>query len=164
MTSSIGIMNAQSLDFSFQTSSGDKISLNLYNKESLEYTKSSNANSTTRELILKRERGLSFHYEGNGIDERDKKEIQEAMDKIKDVIDQFLSASPKEKKQKDINSKLTDILNPLKSDNVEKNEYTKSSLLETFSKLLKEYKEQEKELQKIFKNPLEEFEPFTFYA
>ncbi len=163
MTSSLSAYRFQSVDFSFKTSSGDKISLNFYNKESLDYEKSSNGAFTKKELSLKKESGISISYEGNGIDEQDKKEIKEAMERLKKIVDKFFSK--REKKEDDLlKNRIDNLIKPLKSSKNEKSDFLKHSLLDTFDKIIEKHKEEEKRLQNIFKEILRDFKASTFYA
>ncbi len=161
MTSSISSYNLKSLDFSFKTSSGDEISLNIYDKKSLDYSKSSKRGLQTRELLLTRERGISLHYEGDGIDERDKKEIKEVMKKIKKVVDKFFSS---DKNDDNLSFKISDLIKPLKGESLQKDEYLKSSLLDNFEKILKENEKEKERLENIFKNILKDFKTSKIYA
>ena len=170
MNSSLSSYSMRSLDFSFQTSSGDTISLNLYNKENLDYSKNSSSNGVSQELLLKRERGMTLHYEGNGLDEQDKKEITQALKEVEDLLSSFLSPKQmqEEREQTKTTQKILDILSPLKDPkNEEKSNYLKSSLTDTFEDILKVNRQQENTfniLDNMFKSILEELEPFNYYA
>ncbi len=170
MNSSLSSYSMHSLDLSFQTSSGDMISLNLYDKESLDYKRRSSLDTASDELLLTRERGMALHYEGNGLDEQDKKEIAQALKEVEDLLSSFLS--PKQMREKREQSKTTqkilDILSPLKDRGKrEKTNYLKNSLTNTFDDILKANKQQDdtfKILDDMFKTVLEDFEPFRYYA
>ncbi len=168
MNTSIASYNMSSFNFSFQTSSGDSISLDLYSRDSLEYSKTSSRGLTSKELTLTRERGMELHYEGNGLDEQDKKEIAKALKQVQDILNQFLSPKEVQQNSEKTSKKILDIVSPLKEpQNREKTDYLKGSLTDIFDEMFKS-KQNDKEilqtLDDIFKNVLEEFDPFEFYA
>ncbi len=162
MTSSVSSYNLKSLDFSFKTSSGDEISLNIYDKKSLDYSKSSKRGFQTRELLLTRERGISLHYEGDGIDERDKKEIETALKKVNKIVDKFFLGENKDDDK--LSFEISNLIKPLKGESLQKDEYLKSSLLDNFEKILKENEKEKERLENIFKNILKDFKPSKIYA
>jgi hypothetical protein len=71
-------MHSAALNLSITTSSGDKIDLNL--KDSIEATSSFKKNKglISEEFSLTHTFEYKFHYEGNGLDKNDIKEIKEA--------------------------------------------------------------------------------------
>jgi len=78
------------MSFSMKTSSGDEISFSMYDNKSLEFSSQKNGNSSQRSLTLTHEYGYEFAYKGNGIDEQDMKEIEEAMKQIRPQVDEFM--------------------------------------------------------------------------
>lgn len=75
--------------FSFQTSSRDKIGLQLYSQKQLGYRQNENGES----LIFASKEGYKFRFETNGLSERDKAEIADAMKKIEPMINKFIQGS-----------------------------------------------------------------------
>jgi len=61
-----------SLSIDIKTSSGDIIELDFNNEKSLEYSSNKDGKSFSFSSL----ESFSFHYEGNGIDAQDKKEIE----------------------------------------------------------------------------------------
>lgn len=78
------------LDFSFKTSSGDTISLNMYDKKEVSYESTKSANGSASTFTLTHAYGYEFSYRGNGIDENDQKEIDAALKKLQPKIDKYL--------------------------------------------------------------------------
>ncbi|NPA28738.1 MAG: ATP/GTP-binding protein [Epsilonproteobacteria bacterium] len=89
---SISMLNVTSNQFGFtlQTSSGDTIELSMYDNKSISFEKEQNQTSRNTTMSLRHEYGYRFSYKGNGIDERDQKEIEEAMKRIRPMFQNFL--------------------------------------------------------------------------
>lgn len=91
-SSSLGYASSANLGFSFQTSSGDKIDLQLYSKKELGYEKSEDSES----LMFAAKEGYKFRFETNGLSDQDKTEIAEAMKKIEPMINKFMEENGSE--------------------------------------------------------------------
>ena len=76
-----------SLSIDIKTSSGDVISLDFNNEKSLDYTE----NETQKSFSFSSMESFSFHYEGNGIDAQDKKEIDAFLKLAQPNIDNFVA-------------------------------------------------------------------------
>ncbi len=76
--------------FDLTTSSGDRISLSMYDNRSLSLSTESDGRSERFSMSLRHEYGYSFSYRGDGIDAQDAKEIEEAMEKIGPLFETFL--------------------------------------------------------------------------
>ncbi len=85
-SSSLGYASSASIGFSFQTSSGDKIDLQLYSKKTVGYEK----NESGESLAFSSKEGYKFQFETNGLSEQDKIEIADAMKKIEPMIKKFM--------------------------------------------------------------------------
>ena len=79
-----------SFSFSLQTSSGDNISLSMYDNQEVDLSASEDKSSKSFSMSLRHEMGYSFSYSGNGIDAQDLKEIKKAMKAIKPIFQKFL--------------------------------------------------------------------------
>jgi transcription antitermination factor NusG len=136
-------LNQSSFDFSFTTSSGDKIDLKMFDKLSTTAEKKDGY----KEYTLTREFGYEFSYKGNGLDKNDIKEIKEAFKKIEPLLEKFL-------KQKENNDKTTtNFIHQLKSMlPIAKDENTlnfmKNEGVKTFDDVLKSIKATLEELNK----------------
>ena len=142
--------NNSSFDFKFKTSSGDEIDLKMFDyfKQNIGYKKENGI--TYKEFSLKHEYGYEFHYKGNGLDENDLKEIEEAIKKIKPLFEKFLD-------QKEKNDQLiTNTAHTIKSLlPIPKNEnhlnFIKSNTLDAFDKVLQNFNSSLKEIEKVKK-------------
>lgn len=161
--------NYDSFGFSLQTSSGDTINLSMYNERSSEFSQTTNSNARATTLSLSHAYGYSFSYEGNGIDEKDQKEIDEAMKLIQPMMDEYL----KSVEQANSNTaKLTNTaydINALlpKSENLDTQNYANDSLLKSLDKILEQaHNQNEKmlqEAQKLFETILKQQKGFELY-
>ncbi len=79
-----------SFDFNFKTSSGDKISLSMYDNKEMSMSHSQENNKTIDSFTLKHSFGYRFSYSGDGLDENDKKEIAKALEKVDPNIKTFM--------------------------------------------------------------------------
>ncbi|BDY11782.1 ATP/GTP-binding protein [Hydrogenimonas cancrithermarum] len=88
----IDTLNASSNGFGFDltTSSGDRISLSMYDNKSVSLHASDGKGERSFSMSLRHEYGYRFSYKGDGIDAQDRKEIEEAMKIIKPMFQQFL--------------------------------------------------------------------------
>lgn len=143
-------LNSANLNLSFTTSSGDKIDLSL--KDSIEASSSfkKKRGLISEEFTLKHTFEYKFHYEGNGLDKNDIKEIKEALKKAKPLIEKFL-------KEKNENEKvMTNIAHSLKSilpkpKNLNHENAIKHHTVNVFDEILKEMKASLEETQKAKK-------------
>ena len=132
---------SQSLDFSMQTSSGDRISLHAFSDKSasLETIKDKDLQSMT--LSLKESYGYDFSYKGDGLDAQDIKEVKQALEKIKPLMSFLNPAEKFEKSDKNILDKAMDINAqlPKAKDNNMAN-YLKDSLATMMDEMTKAFK------------------------
>ena len=83
-------ISQNSFSFNLQTSSGDRISLLMYDNQEVDMSASKDDTSKSFSMSLRHEMGYSFSYNGDGIDAQDLKEIEKAMKLIKPVFKKFL--------------------------------------------------------------------------
>ena len=76
-----------SLSIDIKTSSGDVIALDFNNEKFLDYSENKNQQSFSFSSM----ESFSFHYEGNGIDAQDKKEIDAFLKLAQPNIDNFVA-------------------------------------------------------------------------
>jgi len=79
----------QRFDFTMKTSSGDKISLSMYSNSDSDMQMKKDQGMREMRLSLREAHGYSFSYQGNGIDDQDKKEIADALKKIEPLLGIF---------------------------------------------------------------------------
>ncbi len=156
-------------NFSMQTSSGDTINLKMYDEQASDFSHQQDANSSSTTLSLSHAYGYSFKYEGNGIDENDQKEIDQAMKLIQPMLDEyFKNVNETAPKNADIINQAFDINAYLpKPQESNTKSYLNDKLLKTIDKTLeKEQNQNEKILeaaQKLFDALLKQSERFELY-
>ena len=139
--------DSSKFDFKFTTSSGDKIELSMYDNVEIDKNFTKSSNSKTYEMTLKHEYGYHFHYEGNGLDKNDIKEIKEAMKKIKPLMEKFLKTKDiHEKEMLNFSHKLKSLLPKPKNEN--HSLAIKNHTVNTFDEILKSIEASMKELKK----------------
>lgn len=92
MTSNIvaGYGSSSNLAFSFKTSSGDTIELDMYSSKSMEYSKAQDERGGGESLSFGMKEGYRFKFQTNGLSGQDRSEIAEAMKKIEPMVDRFV--------------------------------------------------------------------------
>lgn len=160
-----------SFGFSLQTSSGDLIDLNMYDERSTAISQEQSDTTQTTTLSLSHAYGYDFHYEGNGIDANDQKEIDEAMKVIQPMMDAYLSEVEKSDTAsthaKSTNSAydIQSTLPTIKDINVQN--YANNSMLKSLDKILEKAENQNEkmlqEAQKLFENILKQQKGFELY-
>jgi hypothetical protein len=88
-----GGYESNNLAFSIKTSSGDEIDFSAYKESSASISSEQKDGVSTQTAELSISQGYKFHYEGNGLDENDMKEINKAMKDLKPSIDSFMKES-----------------------------------------------------------------------
>ncbi len=162
--------------FSMNTSSGDKIDLKLYDEKSSKVAYEKNGNSTTLMMSLSHSYGYNFHYEGNGIDAQDKKEIQKAMETIKPMIEEYfenVNESEEDFSMTEITNRAFDINSYLpKFDNddndIQDNKnYLNDRTLKTIDQILEKAENQNEKIlehaKKLFDSLLKQMDRFELY-
>ena len=163
--------NYNDFNFSMQTSSGDKIDLKMYDEKSSEVTFKKNGNTSSMMLSLTHSYGYSFHYEGNGIDAQDKKEIDSAMRAIKPMLEQYMEnikESEENFSMSEITNRAFDINQYLpKIENLNTKNYLRDQTLKTIDKLLEKAEHQNEKMlkhaQKLFESLLKQMDRFELY-
>ena len=163
--------NYNDFNFSMQTSSGDKIDLKMYDEKSSEVAFKKDENSTSMMLSLTHSYGYSFHYEGNGIDAQDKKEIDAAMKTIKPMLEQYMEnvkESEEDFSMAEITNRAFDINQYLpKTENLDTKNYLSDKTLKTLDKILEKAEHQNEKMlkhaQKLFESLLKQMDRFELY-
>jgi ribosomal protein L16 Arg81 hydroxylase len=164
-------ISQNSFSFNLQTSSGDKISLSMYDNKELESDFTKDNSSRRLSMSLRHEFGYSFSYSGNGIDENDKKEIEKAMKLIRQMFHKFLENIRKSDKLIDkrdlihLSNHFKSLMPKPKNDdmkNMLKDETTKN-----MDDILSIFKQNDKLVQntkKLFDKIFDDFDKFEMYA
>ncbi|PHR55604.1 MAG: hypothetical protein COA44_10170 [Arcobacter sp.] len=114
VNTALSAYSQHSLSIDIRTSSGDLIELDFNNEKSLEYSSNKDGKSFSFSSL----ESFSFHYEGNGIDAQDRKEIDAFLKIAQPNIDRFIEglnegSSLKEPINK-LTSDITNIFAPIK--------------------------------------------------
>ena len=87
VNTALNAYSQHTLSIDIKTSSGDVIELDFNNEKSLEYS----SNEKEKSFAFSSTESFSFHYEGNGIDAQDKKEIDAFLRLAQPNIDNFVA-------------------------------------------------------------------------
>ena len=163
--------NYNDFNFSMNTSSGDKIDLKMYDEKSSEVSYKKDEDSTSMMLSLTHSYGYSFHYEGNGIDAQDQKEIDAAMKTIKPMLEKYMENvkdSEENFSMSEITNKAFDINQYLpKTENLDTKNYLSDKTLKTLDKILEKAENQNermlKHAQKLFDSLIKQMDRFELY-
>ena len=137
-------------NFKFKTSSGDEISLSMFDNVEKDVSYKRGIGFISAEYSLKHTYGYEFHYKGNGLDANDLKEIKEAIKKIKPLFEKFLkSKESHEKMISNVAHNLKSLLPKPKDDN--HLNMIKSHTVNAFDEVLKNMKTTLEELEKTKK-------------
>jgi len=140
-------LNSANFEFNFTTSDGDKIDLKMNDTLEISNDLKKDKHSISEELTLKHQFSYEFHYEGNGLSEKDLKEIKEAFKKIKPLLEKFLKAKDSNDKiMKNSAHHIKSLLPEIKNEN--HLNALKDEGVKTFDKILKEIKASFEEVKK----------------
>lgn len=168
---SISASNYAYNDFSLslQTSSGDTINLKMYDEKAVDFSHGEDKTSSSTTLSLSHAYGYSFEYNGDGIDENDKKEIQAAMKLVQPMIDVYLNNVQKsEPSTADITNTAFDINTylPKQKDSNTKG-YLNDNILKSMDDTLATMKNNNEKIlqnaQKLFDALLKQSDSFELY-
>ena len=129
------------LSIQMRTSSGDTINMDFSNKSALSLSHAQNEKSSNTSLSFASMQEFGFSMESNGIDEQDKKEIDEFMKVAKPYIDSFLKELQEDAPKSPINKIAKDIASefaPMKQKDENIQNFTKSNIVSMFDKAIKE--------------------------
>jgi len=151
----------QELSLEIQTSSGDKIELDINKETSMSYKNGPDGQEFNSSTLQE----MRFSYEGNGIDAQDQKEIDALMELAQPMIDQFMKSLEEGDSSVPLNQSAREISNvflPLKDEeqtNPDKFASAKNALIDATDSILrtleqnKEYTKQAQALlEQIFAN------------
>ncbi len=156
--------------FKFKTSSGDNISLSMYDKKQVEAEVFKGKNSSMQSYTLTHSFGYRFEYSGNGLDANDKKEIEKALEAIQPKIDKFMenvknTGIPTPRSILQLSQEVKNDLPEAKTKATQ--DFTHDSLLKLFDSTLKKYFPDEDVLnsaKKLFDTINEQIKSFALYA
>ena len=168
---SISANNYAYNDFSvsLQTSSGDTINFKMYDEKAISIASTQDSTSSTTTFSLTHAYGYSFEYNGDGIDENDKKEIQSAMKVVQPMLDEYLNnVQDSETSIADITNTAFDINTYLpKTEDSNTKSYLNDSILKAMDESLSTLQHQNEKIlqnaQKLFNALLKQSDSFELY-
>ena len=160
------------MSFSMKTSSGDEISFSMYDNKSLEFSSQKNGTSSQRSLTLTHEYGYEFLYKGNGIDEQDMKEIEEAMKQIRPQVNEFMKNVKEGDKIACSTQSISDLSNKIKQmlpepKDLNHKNFINDNMLKMFDELLTQNNANKNLLsatKRLFDTLLDESNKLSYYA
>lgn len=159
-----------SLDFNFKTSSGDNISLSMYDQKEMSHSKINNQNSKIESFSLTHAFGYKFSYRGNGIDENDKKEIAQALKQLQPELEKFNKKVENDTipSLKELTNKAFEFKNLLpKPKDLNHFNFIADEVLKAFDKNLEKFNPNEhllKANKSLFDKLLEQMNSFSLYV
>ncbi|MBN2781681.1 MAG: hypothetical protein JXQ66_00400 [Campylobacterales bacterium] len=162
---------SHTLDITMKTSSGDVIKMGFNNENAASMRYDNKNGSESSSLSFSSMQSFNFEMDSNGLDEQDKKEIEEFMKIAKPRIDNFLKEleeqSPKSPVSKVAND-IASIFDPEKERDENTKNYTKNSIVSLFDDSMKNNKLPKEMQTDIFDNmrmllekTLERFDEFN---
>jgi len=150
VNSALNAYSQHSLSIDIKTSSGDSIELDFNNEKSLQYS----SNGKQQSFSFSSLESFSFHYEGNGIDAQDKKEIEAFLKMAQPNIDNFVAGlndgSSLTQPINQLTQNISQMFKPVKSSGDENLlNFTKQGLVNAMDKALKKEVEPFEQTEKI---------------
>lgn len=152
------------LAISMKTSSGDTLSLNFTNEQSLSLAEKTTSDSKEQSFSFASMQAFSFNIDSNGISEQDQKEINAFMKKAQPYIDKFMKELSDQNQTSPINkvaSDVTKLIGNLKNSDENVKNHAKKGVVDLFDNAIKETKSTEKmieEAQKVMQKILDGFD------
>jgi hypothetical protein len=152
------------LSIQMKTSSGDTLSLNFENEQSLSMSSKTTSNSKEEAFSFSSMQAFSFTIYSNGISEQDQKEINVFMKEAQPYIDKFMKELEEQNQTSPINkiaSDVTKLIGNLKNSDENVKNHAKKGVVDLFDNALKETKTTEKmieEAQKLMQKIIDGFD------
>ncbi|AFV96887.1 MULTISPECIES: hypothetical protein [unclassified Sulfuricurvum] len=152
------------LNIQMKTSSGDTLSLNFTNEQSLSLNEKTTDESKEQSFSFASMQAFSFNLDSNGISEQDQKEINAFMKKAQPYINKFMKELEKENQTSPINkvaSDVTKLIGNLKNSDENVKNHAKKGVVDMFDNAVKETKTTEKmieEAQKLMQKIIDGFD------
>ncbi|OHD84652.1 MAG: hypothetical protein A2Y52_04440, partial [Sulfuricurvum sp. RIFCSPLOWO2_02_43_6] len=123
------------LNIQMKTSSGDTLSLNFTNEQSLSLNEKTTDESKEQSFSFASMQAFSFNLDSNGISEQDQKEINAFMKKAQPYINKFMKELEKENQTSPINkvaSDVTKLIGNLKNSDENVKNHAKKGVVDMF--------------------------------
>lgn len=161
---SLDAYRSHELNIYMKTSSGDTLSLNFQNEQSLSLNQKKSENTKEQSFSFSSMQSFSFNLDSNGISEQDQKEIDAFMKKAQPYIDKFMKELADQNQTSPINkvaSDVTKMIGNLKNSDENVKNHAKKGVVDLFDNAVNNAKSNEKmidEAQKLLKKVLEGFD------
>lgn len=163
-SASLDAYRSHELSIQMKTSSGDTLSLNFQNEQSLSLDEKTTANSKEQAFSFSSTQAFSFKMESNGISEQDQQEINAFMKKAQPYIDKFMKELEDQNQTTPVNkiaSDVTKLIGNLKNSDENVKNHAKKGIVDLFDNAVQNVKSHEKmidEAQKLLKKILDAFD------
>lgn len=163
-SASLDAYRSHELSIQMKTSSGDTLSLNFQNEQSLSLNEKTTADSKEQAFSFSSMQAFSFKIESNGISEQDQKEINAFMKKAQPYIDKFMKELEDQNQTTPVNkiaSDVTKLIGNLKNSDENVKSHAKNGIVNLFDNAINSAKSNEKmidEAQKLLKKVLDGFD------
>ena len=108
-SASLDAYRSHELSIQMKTSSGDTLSLNFQNEQSLSLNETTTADSKEQAFSFSSMQAFSFKMESNGISEQDQQEINAFMKKAQPYIDKFMKELEDQNQTTPVNKIASDV-------------------------------------------------------
>ncbi|WP_345993580.1 hypothetical protein [Sulfurimonas sp. HSL-1716] len=152
------------LNIMMRTSSGDVIKMDFSNEQNLSMNHKEGQNGTKDSLSFSSMQSFQFSIQGNGLNEQDKKEIQNLMKIAQPYIDKYMKELDSGEQKSPISKiakQISDIFLPVSTKDQDTKNYAKNGIVDMFDKAAKSVKDINKvfdEAQKLLKKTLSDFD------
>jgi hypothetical protein len=152
------------LNIQMKTSSGDTLSLNFENEQSLSLNEKTTSSSKEQSFSFSSMQAFTFTLNSNGISDQDQKEINAFMKKAQPYIDKFMKELEDQNQTSPINkiaSEVTNLIGNLKNSDENVKNHAKKGVVDLFDNAVKETKTTEKiieEAQKLMQKIIDGFD------
>ena len=163
-SASLDAYRSHELSIQMKTSSGDTLSLNFQNEQSLSLNEKTTADSKEQAFSFSSMQAFSFKMESNGISEQDQQEINAFMKKAQPYIDKFMKELEDQNQTTPVNkiaSDVTKLIGNLKNSDENVKNQAKKGVVDLFDNAVQNVKSHEKmidEAQKLLKKILDGFD------
>lgn len=163
-SASLDAYRSHELNIQMKTSSGDTLSLNFQNEQSLSLSEKTTSDSKEQSFSFSSMQAFSFNMDSNGITEQDQKEINAFMKKAQPYIDKFMKELEDQNQTTPVNkiaADVTKMIGNLKNSDDSIKNYAKKGVVDLFDNAAKEVKTTDKlieEAQKLLKKIIEGFD------
>lgn len=163
-SSALNAYRSHELMIQMRTSSGDTLSLNFENTQSLSLSSKNTGHSHEQNFSFHSLQAFSFQIDSNGITEQDQKEIDAFMKKAQPYIDKFMKELSENNQHSPINkiaSDVTKLIGNLKQSDENVKNHAKNSIIDLFDNAAKQIKTNEKiidEAQKLLEKIIKGFD------